>query len=180
MLAESKAILVPLLISSASIVNPPIVPPLNRTFEPVICPFDFSLRFSSLSFISDDTISNPPIEADTVVSKPSAVIDELGVVAADGTAILSAVIAPCTVKVLFTNCKNWPAPLLPNSIAEPVTSPCLVRWNFDELISMFPLEPLIKFVVVFPKKKRGDSKTILLPLAVSVSVLISIPSSNMK
>ena len=45
---------------------------------------------------------------------------------------------------------------------------------------MFPLEPLIKFVVVFPKKKRGDSKTILLPLAVSVSVLISIPSSNIK
>ena len=70
LLAESKAILVPLLISSASIVNPPIVPPLNRTFEPVICPLDFNLRLLSLSFISVDVISNPPIEADTVFSKP--------------------------------------------------------------------------------------------------------------
>ena len=86
--------LVPLLISSASIVNPPIVPPFNRTFEPVICPFDFNLRLLSLSFISVDVISNPPIDADTVVNKPSAVIEELGVGAADGTAILSAVIAP--------------------------------------------------------------------------------------
>ena len=43
------------------------------------------------------SISHPPIEADTVVNNPSEVIEELGVVAADGTAILSAVIAPCTV-----------------------------------------------------------------------------------
>ena len=177
---ESKAILVPLFISSASIVNPPIVPPLNKTFEPVICPLDFNLRLLSLSFISADVISNPPIEAETVVSKPVEAIEELGVGAADGTAILSAVIAPWTVNVLFTNCKNCPEPLLPNSIDEPVTLPSLVKWNFDELISMFPLEPLIKLVDVFPKKNLGVSNVIELPLATNVSVCISMPSSNIK
>ena len=35
---EFSDMLVPLLISSASIVNPPILPPVNKTDEPVMSP----------------------------------------------------------------------------------------------------------------------------------------------
>ena len=58
---ESNPILVPLLISSESIVNPPIVPPSNKTLEPVICPLDFNNKSSSVSFICVDDNSKPPI-----------------------------------------------------------------------------------------------------------------------
>ena len=67
--------------------------------------------------INPSVIFQPAIEAETVVSKPSAVIDELGVGAADGTAIVSAVMSPLTDNVLPTNCKKFPLLLFPNSIA---------------------------------------------------------------
>ena len=58
--------------------------------------------------------------------------------------------------------------------------PSGVKWKAEALISILPLLPLTKVVVSFPKKNRGASNIILLPLAFKVSVCISIPSSNIK
>ena len=88
--------------------------------------------------------------------------------------------SPLTTNSPSVNCKNWLSALLPNKMLLAVIFPSGVKWNADELISMLPFEPLTNVVVSFPKKKRGASNIILLPLAFKVSVCISIPSSNIK
>ena len=50
--------------------NPPIVPPLNKTVEPVICPLSLSIR---LSFDDDNVlvlIPNPPISPNVALIPP--------------------------------------------------------------------------------------------------------------
>ena len=48
-------------ISSASIVKPPIFPPVNRTVEPVICPLSFNIKLSLELVIEFELIPKPPI-----------------------------------------------------------------------------------------------------------------------
>ena len=122
-------------ISSLDNSNPPISPPVNKTLDPVIWPTAFNRNDSLADLISSVLTTNPAIEADLNVANPSAVIDALGVVAADGVDILSAVILPCTVKVPLSNCKKFPAVLLPNNIADPVTTPPALTLNADEEIN---------------------------------------------
>ena len=55
--------------------------------------------------INPSVTLHPAIEADTVVNKPVDDMEELGVGAADGTEIVSAVMSPRTDNVLPTNCK---------------------------------------------------------------------------
>ena len=45
----------------ALIDHPPTVPPVNKTFEPVICPLDFNVKLSLVELICVDANSNPPI-----------------------------------------------------------------------------------------------------------------------
>ena len=104
-----------------------------KVVEPVIWPS--LLSTNPLELISVGDMTNPPIEADLNVAKPPALILELAFWSVDGeppmlagVLILSAVILPCTVKVSSTNCKNCPALLSPNNIAEAVTVPCGVKW----------------------------------------------------
>ena len=109
-----------------SIVKPPISPlvavilPLKSTLLAVTLPEWSTLKALELIKIVCDellnsipdvlilwsSISKPPIDADTVVKRPSADNDELGVAAADGVDILSALIAPWTVNVSSENCRN--------------------------------------------------------------------------
>ena len=62
----------------ASIVYPPIRPPSNKTFEPVICPFDFKINSSFEEFICVDKISNPPIVPALAVIVPCIVTSPFG------------------------------------------------------------------------------------------------------
>ena len=70
--------------------NPPIVPPSNNTFEPVICPLDFNLKFSLDDFISSVFTINPAIEAETNLAKPSDDIDDEAFASVDGLPLIIA------------------------------------------------------------------------------------------
>ena len=58
------------LISSSSITNPPILPPVNNTWDPVICPLDFSFKFPLELETAFDVIANPPISPEVAVILP--------------------------------------------------------------------------------------------------------------
>ena len=59
------------LISSASIVKPPILPPVNRTVEPVICPLFFNIRLSFELLIVVALIPYPPTVPATAFNTPA-------------------------------------------------------------------------------------------------------------
>ena len=96
--------------------------------------------------------SNPPIDAETNLAKPSEDIEALGIVAVAGVLIELANTSPCTVKTPLLNSKKSPNPLLPNNILLAVTSPNGVKWNPLELTSKLPPLPLINCELP-PKKK---------------------------
>ena len=68
-LAESNNKFVDL-ISSASIVNPPMTPPLNSTFEPVICPLFFNIILSFELLMAVELTPKPPIVPATAFKTP--------------------------------------------------------------------------------------------------------------
>ena len=132
----------------------------NNTAEPVISPPELSINELSDDLIWEVFIVNPAIDAETNLAYPPAFILELALASVDGAPpiddgvlILSAVIEPWTVNVSSTNCKYCPPALSPNKIALAVTVPCGVKWKSEELISMFPPEPLMNWLVVEPTKK---------------------------
>ena len=100
------------LIALLVISHPPILPPSNNTWLPVICPDDFNLSCSEVDFISESITSKPAIDADANLANPSEFIDELAFAVVDGeppivagVLILSTVMLPCTVNVSSSNCK---------------------------------------------------------------------------
>ena len=64
-------------VTAPNIVTPSvIVPPDSNTFDAVISPAAFNLNALSDDLISSETISNPAIDADANLAKPSESIDE--------------------------------------------------------------------------------------------------------
>ena len=61
------------LISSASIVKPPIFPPVNRTVDPVICPLSFNIKLSLELVIEFELIPKPPILPAAACKNPALV-----------------------------------------------------------------------------------------------------------
>ena len=80
-------------------VNPPIVPPSNNTSDPVIWPFDFNLKLEFADLISSSLTTNPAIDADLNIAKPSEDIEADAAVASSpaGTNMLFAETVPSIV-----------------------------------------------------------------------------------
>ena len=154
-------------ISSASIVNPPTFPPVNNTDEPVICPLSFSLRIEPTDISPDDTF-NPPTEP-PVKSKAEAVTSPLAFTLklVDDINLLFPVAEPLMKKLVDDKASFviLNPPIEPSSaVTLPLitTLPALSKWKLDELISIFPFEPLTNCVEE-PKKKPDEDINILSP-----------------
>ena len=141
LVSESNLKVEPAFISSASIVNPPITPPLNKTAEPVICPVaPFSRKVPALEFKSSPIV-NPPISPSAAVIVPVIVTSPL-----DDRWKLEELISMLPSEPLI-NCAVLPkknfgvakVTELPLRVVSPVLN-----------IFILPVEPLIK-LVSFPK-----------------------------
>ena len=96
-----------------SIVNPAIVPPINCTVEPVICPLSFNIKLSFEDFICVSLTTNPPIEAERKAAKPCESILELAFVAVAGT---PAIVAGVKIELAETE----PSIVTPSVIVPPL------------------------------------------------------------
>ena len=111
--------------------------PLINAADADICPVDFNLKLLLDDLISSVDTSKPAIDAETKLANPSADIEALGVGAADGVLMLSAVMLPCTVNVLPSNCKKLPPAWSPSNIEEPVTLPSCLTLKLDVDINIY-------------------------------------------
>ena len=154
-------------ISSASIVNPPIFPPVNNTDEPVICPLSFSLRIEPTAIWPSVTVK-PPTEP-PVKSKADAVTSPLAFILKLDDDIKNWLpVAEPLMKKLLDDIAPPPIekpPKLPAvAVTVPVilTLPFLSKWKLDELTSMLPPLPLTNWEGP-PKKKADEDIKILEP-----------------
>ena len=118
-------------------VNPPTTPPVNKTFEPVICPICFILNALLEDFISSVFTVNPAIEADTNFAKPcESILDEALVTVAGEPPIVAGVKIElaATEPSIVTSLVIVP-PSNKNSL--PVTLPSCFTLNFDVLINIY-------------------------------------------
>ena len=112
--------------------------PFNPLAKSLVCkiPSGFIIRFPPS--IEPVVIPQPPIDADTNLAKPSALIDEDEFVSVDAApSIRAGVLMFSTVKsdriVALAPIIKLPSPLFALGS----------KWNIEELISIFPSEPLI-------------------------------------
>ena len=153
----------------SSIVYPPIRPPSNKTFEPVICPSFLNFNISPTdtpSFVTNKPPTLPPVKlsADAVTS-PFAFTLKL----VDDMNRSFPVAEPLMKKLFDDNASSviLNPPIVP---ALAVIVPCIVtspfgdKWKFDELISMLPFEPLIYCDFFVPTKNLSTSIRALEPL----------------
>ena len=154
-------------ISSASIVNPPIFPPVNKTDEPVICPLSFSLRTEPTAIWPSVTVK-PPTEP-PVKSKAEAVTSPLAFTLKldDDMKKLFPVEEPLIKKLAEERASlvilNPPIePSLAVTLPLIITLPLLSKWKLEELISMLPSLPLTNWEGP-PKKKPDEDINILSP-----------------
>ena len=83
--AISAGVLILFAVTEPNIVTPSvIVPPSNNTLDAVMSPAAFNLNALSDDLISLDTTSNPAIDADANLAKPSWSIDEDAFALVDG------------------------------------------------------------------------------------------------
>ena len=143
-----------------------ILPPLSKAFEPVIWPFDFNIKLSSVSFIWADDNSNPPIVPP--VNKT-----------------FEPVICP-----LSFSCKTEPTetlfaeisipPIAPpvKSSAEAVTSPLAFTLKFvDDINLLLPVaEPLIKKFAEDKASSVISNPPMVPSFAVTFPLMITLPS----
>ena len=115
-----------------------ILPPSNKKFEPVICPDDFNTNSPLELDIAPSLTLNPPIDADTNLAAPAAVI------LAEASAVVEA----------FAGTNIWLALKLADIFAPPpiVKLPSGCKWKLEELISILSSEPLMNWTPVLPKK----------------------------
>ena len=202
--AASNLISVPDFILSLVIVNPPIVPPSNKTSLPVIWPESFNLRLLLEDLSSSDDNVNPPIsppENNTLdpVICPEALITKL--LSVDAILIesnsnppmvppsnntLDAVIwpdAPFNFNVPAVESKSSPIvnpPISPAAaviVPDIVTLPSGVKWKLEDEISILPLLPDTNWDVP-PNKKVGAFICNALPERLPTACPTNVPFIN--
>ena len=156
------------LISSASIVNPPIVPPVNKTFEPVICPLSFSFKIVPTDIVPSET-TRPPISPpsnerpDAVTWPPAETLKLLEDIKETGSlTFVDEDISYAVPELNFVSPIVSP-PISPSAavtLPDIITLPSLSKWKFEELISILPKEPLTNWVGEPKKKAEDDIKTL--------------------
>jgi len=129
-----------------------IVPPLNNTLEPVICPLDFKLNPDADSSVSVRV--NPPIEPDLNTALPlSSILAD----AFPGVAVAPPIVAGVNMELAETEPRILTSLVIVpplNNISEPVICPFEFICKLLELISMFPFEPLTN--CPSPPKKKSS------------------------
>ena len=89
--AMTAGVLILFAVTEPNIVTPSvIVPPSNNTLDAVISPAAFNLSALSDDLISSEIISNPAIDADANLAKPSESIEDDAFVFVDGEPFISA------------------------------------------------------------------------------------------
>ena len=149
LLVASRFISLPfeLRIEPASILNPPTLPPLNNTCEPVICPLSFSFNISPTDTVPSATFNPPTLppcnDRSDALTTPCASTEK-----PDDEINNSVPLAAPLIKKFVDD--KAPLPILnpPISPVSAVIWPCIItlpsasKWKLLELISTKPFEPL--------------------------------------
>ena len=124
-----------LLILSLPISQPPILPPLKNTSEPVIPPLELNINLSSNDFICVSFTAKPPIDADTNLAYPAVVISA-------NTSPLVGTSIELAEKVPWTSTSPVILPPVINTF-DAVKLPNALTWNLDADIKLFCLPPCV-------------------------------------
>ena len=139
--------------------------PCNPLAKSLVCniPSGFIIRLPPS--IDEVVISQPPIDADTNLAKPSDLMAALAV----------KILVPAGANILLTDKSAliWASAPITNKLASGS------KWNIDELISMLPSEPLMNCVLSVPMKNLSVLTSNNPPLSVvNIKCLSSLSPMN--